>query len=111
MARMVQCVKLGRELPGLERPPVGGELGQRIFDNVSAEAWQMWQRHATLLMNHYGLNMADPRTRDALKEEMEQFFFGEDARVPEGWVDPEQGGSSKGGGAPAAKGGGGARRK
>ncbi|MCC6626318.1 MAG: oxidative damage protection protein [Chloroflexi bacterium] len=106
MARMVQCVKLGRELPGLERPPVPGELGQRIFDEVSAEAWQLWQRHATLLMNHYGLNMADPRTRQSLQEEMEEFFFGENARVPEGWVDPSQAGSAKGGGAPAAKGGG-----
>jgi Fe-S cluster biosynthesis and repair protein YggX len=107
MARMVQCVKLGRELPGLERPPVGGELGQRIFDNVSAEAWQMWQAHATLLMNHYGLNMADPNTRQALQGEMEEFFFGEDARVPEGWSPP----GAKGGGAPAAKGGGAPRRK
>lgn len=112
MARMVQCVKLGRELPGLDRlPPVPGELAQRIYDNVSAEAWQMWQAHATLLMNHYGLNMADPKTRKALQEEMEEFFFGENARVPEGWVDPGAAGPSKGGEAPAAKGGGAAPRK
>lgn len=106
MARMVQCVKLGRELPGLDRPPTGGELGQRIFDNVSAEAWGLWQGHATLMMNHYGLNMADPKTREALREEMEEFFFGDNARMPEGWVDPAEAPSAKGGEAPSAKGGG-----
>ncbi|MGE5334071.1 MAG: oxidative damage protection protein [Nitrososphaerota archaeon] len=102
MARMVQCVKLGRELPGLERPPVPGELGQRIFDNVSQEAWEMWQEHSRLLINHYGLNLADPDARQILRQEMEKFFFGEDAQMPEGWV-PEGSGGAKGkGGAPAA---------
>ena len=113
MARMVQCAKLGRELPGLEQPPVAGELGQRIYENISAEAWKMWQSHAVLLMNHYGLNMADPDTHQALMQEMEEFFFGENARVPEGWVPPGQGGGgapAKGAAAPA-KGGGAAPRK
>jgi hypothetical protein len=54
MARMVQCVKIGRELPGLENPPFPGELGQRIYDNVSAEAYALWQPHMTILINHYG---------------------------------------------------------
>lgn len=114
MARLVMCAKLRHELPGLERPPVGGELGQRIFNEISQEAWRMWQQHAVLLMNHYGLNMADPDTRKALMQEMNDFFFGEDARMPEGWVPEGTGGEAparggKGGGAPAGKGGG--RRK
>ena len=112
MARLVQCMKLGRELPGLDRPTVGGELGQRIFENISAEAWEMWKRHLVLLTNHYGLNMADPETRQALNREMEEFFFGEDARVPEGWTPEGEGGApaGKGGGVPAGKGGGGPPR-
>ena len=110
MARMVNCVKLGRELPGLEAPPFPGELGLRIYENVSAEGYQLWGQHATIMINHYGLHPADPDTRKLLRKEMEEFFFGEDARVPEGWVAPGQGGG-KGGGAPAAKGGGGPRRK
>ncbi len=102
MARMVFCVKLGRELPGLEKPPFPGELGQRIYDNISAEAYAMWVPHMTLLINHYGLNPADPETRQILREQRQEFFFGADARVPEGWVPPGAGGS-KGGAAPRKK--------
>jgi Fe-S cluster biosynthesis and repair protein YggX len=89
MARMVQCVKIGRELPGLEKPPFPGELGQRIYDNISAEAYALWQPHMTILINHYGLNPADPDTRRILREQMEEFFFGADARLPEGWIPPD----------------------
>lgn len=107
MARMVHCVKLGREAPGLEEPPFPGEFGQRIFENVSAEAYEMWKEHQTIIINHYGLHPADPETRKMLRAEMEEFFFGEDAQLPEGWVDPNAP-SSKGGGpaeeAPSAKG-------
>ena len=105
MARLVQCVKLGRELPGLEKPPFPGELGQRIFEQVSAEGYELWQPHMTIMINHYGLNPADPETRRILRREMEEFFFGEDARLPEGWVAPGAA-PSKGG-----DGGGGAARK
>ena len=101
MPRMVECVKLGRELPGLEQPPFPGELGQRIYDNVSAEGYALWQPHMTILINHYGLNPADPDTRRILREQMEEFFFGADARMPEGWV-PESAAPAKGGG-PARK--------
>jgi Fe-S cluster biosynthesis and repair protein YggX len=98
---MVQCVKLGRELPGLEEPPFPGELGLRIYEHVSAEGFELWQPHMTILINHYGLNPADPETRKILREQMEEFFFGEDARMPEGWVPPSAG--EKGGAAPARK--------
>lgn len=97
MARMVNCVKLGGERPGLEKPPFPGPLGQRIYENVSAEGYALWVPHMTLMINHYGLNPADPETRQILREQMEEFFFGSDARVPEGWTAPgTEGGGSKG---------------
>jgi Fe-S cluster biosynthesis and repair protein YggX len=113
--RLVYCVKLGRELPGLDRPPMPGALGQRIYEQISKQAYEMWEAQRTLIINHYGLNLADPEARKILREQMEEFFFGADAQMPEGWV-PEAAGagaSSKGGGGAAQKGGGGgaARRK
>jgi Fe-S cluster biosynthesis and repair protein YggX len=99
-------VKLGRELPGLTRPPFPGELGQRIYDNVSAAGWELWKNNLTILINHYGLNMADPRAQQFLMEQMEEFFFGEGAQLPEEWVPQGEGGkgAQAGKGAPAAKG-------
>ncbi len=85
MALMVQCIKLGRELPGLERTPYPGELGQRILDNVSQEAWEMWKQQAVILINHYGLSLMDPQAQQFLREQLEEFFFQEDAQMPEGW--------------------------
>jgi Fe-S cluster biosynthesis and repair protein YggX len=82
MARMVNCVKLGRELPGLNRPPFGGALGKRIYENISQQAWMLWQDQSTLLINHYGLNLRDPAAQKFLMEQMEQFFFGEGAQLP-----------------------------
>ena len=79
MARMVHCAKLGRELPGLEQPPFPGQLGQRIYVHISAEAYAAWLPHLTTIINHYGLNPADPETRQMLRNEMEAFFFGEQA--------------------------------
>lgn len=83
---MVQCVKLGRELPGLEQAPYPGELGQRILDNVSQEAWDLWKQHAVILINHYGLSLMDPQAQEFLRTQMEEFFFAEDAQMPEGWT-------------------------
>ena len=109
MPRMVQCVKLGQELPGLEKLPFPGELGQRIYEHVSAEAWELWQSQATLIINHYNLNMADPDARKLLREQMEEFFFAQDNQMPEGWTPPGAkggapvGAGSKGGGAPSRK--------
>ena len=98
MARLVQCVKLGRPLPGLEKPPFPGPLGQRIYDQVSAEAWRQWQAQLTIMINHYGLNLLDPATRAMLDEQMEEFFFGENAQLPQGWVAPGARAPAKGGG-------------
>ncbi len=101
MPDIVHCVKLGRDLPGLSRPPFPGELGERILENVSAQGWEMWREHSTLLINHHGLSLADPAATKTLADEMEKFFFGEGARVPEDWV-PE--GQGTGAGIPGAGG-------
>jgi Fe-S cluster biosynthesis and repair protein YggX len=92
---MVQCVKLGRELPGLNRPPFGGPLGQRVFENVSQQGWQLWQQQSTLLINHYGLNLRDPAAQKFLMEQMEEFFFGEGAQMPADWIPEGQTGPRK----------------
>lgn len=91
MTRMVNCVVLKREAPGLERVPYPGALGQRIFENVSQEAWQGWVRHQTMLINEYRLTPIDPKARKFLEEEMEKFFFGPGSRAPEGYRPPEGG--------------------
>lgn len=106
--RLVYCVKLGRELPGLEKPPFPGKLGQRIYEQISEQAYQMWNAQSTLIINHYGLNLADPEARRILREQMEEFFFGSNAQMPEGWA-PE--GAGAGGGGQRSKGGGGAPRR
>ncbi len=86
MTRMVKCVLLGEELEGLERPPYPGDLGQRIFEQVSKQAWQQWLQHQTMLINEYRLSVIDPKARKFLVEEMQKFFFGGGARKPEGYV-------------------------
>jgi Fe-S cluster biosynthesis and repair protein YggX len=76
MTRTVYCVKLGKPLPGLDEPPFPGELGQEIYDQVSVEGFDLWLPHMTTIINHYGLNPADPETRALLRQEMRTFFFG-----------------------------------
>ena len=99
MARTVLCAKLRRDLPALEAPPVPGPLGQRIFNEISSEAWEMWLRQQTILINHYGLNLADSATRKLLITQMEEFLFLDDSPPPEGWAPP----AAKGGAAPRKK--------
>jgi Fe-S cluster biosynthesis and repair protein YggX/rhodanese-related sulfurtransferase len=89
--KVVECVKFGKALPGLKRRPMPGELGERIFQKVSADAWELWAEHAKMLINEYRLNPSDPRAQELLVQQCEQFFFGEGARLPEGYV-PQQGG-------------------
>ncbi|MGH9718523.1 MAG: oxidative damage protection protein [Candidatus Acidiferrales bacterium] len=86
--RMVKCAKLGRELPGLDRPPWKGEIGQRVYESVSQEAWQMWVDHSKMLLNEFHLNPLDPRSQKIMEEQMEQFFFGDGSKPPEGFVAP-----------------------
>ena len=89
MSRTVMCRKYGKELPGLEAPPYPGPKGQEIFDEVSAQAWEEWQAHQTMLINEKHLSLADPQTRKYLQTEMEKFLAGEDFDRAEGYVPPE----------------------
>ena len=88
MARMVQCVYLKKEAQGLSFAPYPGELGKRIYDNVSQEAFEAWKKHQTMLVNENRLNLADARARQYLARQMEQFFFGAGAEQPAGYVPP-----------------------
>ena len=88
MARMVHCIKLGREADGLDFPPYPGELGKRLYESVSKEAWAQWQRHQTMLINENRLNLADFKARKYLAEQMEKHFFGEGADAASGYVPP-----------------------
>ena len=103
MPRMVQCAKFGRELPGLEAPPFPGPEGMRIFEHISALAWEMWGRQSVVLINHYGLVLADPEAQRFLREQREAFLFHDQQQMPEGWSPEDQGGvrPSGGKGAPA----------
>ncbi|MES9963935.1 MAG: oxidative damage protection protein [Candidatus Sedimenticola sp. 20ELBAFRAG] len=86
MSRVVNCVKLNKEAEGLDRAPYPGELGQRVFDNVSKEAWQMWMQQQTMLINENRLTPMDPKSRQFLEEQMEKFFFGDDFQTAEGFT-------------------------
>lgn len=86
--RMVHCIKLGYEAEGLDRPPYPGELGQRIFEQVSKEAWASWLRHQTMLVNENRLNLAESHARKYLAQQMESHFFGDGAEMPSGYVPP-----------------------
>src|SRR5690606_19196601 len=86
MARMVHCIKLGREAEGLEKPPFKGEAGQRVFDNVSKEAWRMWLEHSKILINEYRLDLTSEQGQRIWMTEMEKFFFGEGSALPEEFV-------------------------
>jgi Fe-S cluster biosynthesis and repair protein YggX len=88
MSRMVQCVLLKREAPGLDRVPYPGDLGRRIYDGVSKEAWASWLKHQTMLINEYRLTPIEPKARKFLEAEMEKFFFGAGSQAPQGYQPP-----------------------
>ncbi len=89
MSRKVNCVVLGVEAEGLDYAPYPGELGQRIYENVSKEGWQRWLKHQTMLINEYRLTPVDPKARKFLVAEMEKFFFGEGSAKPKDFVPDE----------------------
>ena len=82
MARMVNCIKLGKEAEGLDFQPYPGELGKKVFENVSKEAWDSWLSHQTMLINEYRLNPLDPKSRKMIEQEMQKFFWGEGSEAP-----------------------------
>jgi Fe-S cluster biosynthesis and repair protein YggX len=88
MNRMIDCLKLQKKAPGLENPPYPGELGKKIFEHISQEAWAMWLAHQTMLINEYRLSMLDAKARAFLAAEMEKFLFGTGSAAPSGYVPP-----------------------
>lgn len=89
MSHKVQCIKLGYEAEGLPQKPFPGELGQRIYDNVSMVAWQQWLQEQTRLINEYGLSLVDPKARKFLTEQTEKYFFGDGQTAETHYVPPE----------------------
>jgi Fe-S cluster biosynthesis and repair protein YggX len=88
--RLVNCVKLGRELLGLERPPFKSELGQRIYENVSQQAWNMFREHLKMIINEYRLVLGTEESNRIIEQQMEQYFFGSGSNRPPGYVAPEK---------------------
>jgi Fe-S cluster biosynthesis and repair protein YggX len=86
----VNCVKLHKDLPGLDEPPFETELGRKIYDNVSQQAWNQWTEFCKMLLNEYRLNPARREDQEVIVRQMEQYFFGEGAAPPPDYVAPEQ---------------------
>ena len=87
--RMVFCAKLQKELPGLDEPPFDTPLGQKVYENVSAEGWKMWTEHCKMVLNEFRLNPASPRDQEVIVQHLQEFFWGQNAAVPPGYV-PEK---------------------
>ena len=88
--RLVHCVKFDKDLPGLDRVPWRGELGKRVYENVSKDAWKLWVEYSKMLMNEYRLNLGTKEAQDFLLQQMEQYFFGQGAALPPDYVAPQQ---------------------
>ena len=88
--RTVQCVKLGHEAEGMPYKPFNDELGQRIYDSVSFEAWKLWLEHSKMLINEFRLDLVTPEAQALLRKQMEDFFFGPGAQLPPGYVPPKK---------------------
>jgi Fe-S cluster biosynthesis and repair protein YggX len=89
MPRMVNCVKLGREAEAMKYKPFNDEFGQKLFENVSQEAWKMWLEHSKMLINEYRLDLLSPAAQKILREQCDKFFFGEGAQLPPDYVAPK----------------------
>lgn len=90
MARTVRCVKLGREAEGLDKPPFKGEFGERIFENVSRDAWRVWLEHSKMLINEFRLDLTSQRGQEIWMAECEKFFFGDGSELPPEFVPDEK---------------------
>ena len=88
MSRMVHCVKLGKELPGLDSPRWPGELGERVFKNVSAEAWKLWEERMKMILNEYRLLPFQKEAQELVARQMTEFFFGAESALPSDYVPP-----------------------
>lgn len=90
MTHIIHCAKLKKSAEALERPPFPGTLGQTIYEKISAEAWQLWLAHQTMLINEFRLNVVDPKARIFLAEEMQKFLFGDGSETPAGFIPPNK---------------------
>lgn len=88
--RLVNCIKLKKELPGLSNPPIPGELGKQVYDNVSKEAFNMFLEHFKMVVNEYRLDLSSPATDKIFEDQMREFFFGEGAKLPDEFVPPAE---------------------
>ena len=89
MSRLVQCVKLQREAEGLDKPPFKGELGKKLYDTVSKEAWQQWLEHSKMIINEYRLDLVSPDGQRVWMDQLQKYFYGEGADVPKEFVPPK----------------------
>ncbi len=87
--RIVHCAKLDKDLPGMDEPPFDHPLGQRVFDNVSQEAWDMWKEHLKMIINEFRLNPATMEAQEMILKQMEAYFFGEGGEAPPDYVPPQ----------------------
>lgn len=86
--RMVKCIKLGEELPGLSAPPSPTELGMKVFENVSEKAWKEFLEHFKMVINEYRLDLTSPMADQIFEQKMQEYFFGDEVVMPEGYVPP-----------------------
>lgn len=91
MSRTVHCIKLKQELPGLEKPPFKGELGQRIYDTVSHQAWRQWLEHSKMLINEYRLDLVSEHGQRIWMTELEKYFYGDGSELPPEFVEQKDG--------------------
>lgn len=89
MTKQLFCVKIKQQSEAMKAPPFPGKLGERIFNEVSKQAWNMWLAHQTMLINEYRLSLIDPKAREYLQQEMQNYFFGEGSNTPDGFKPPE----------------------
>ena len=87
MTRMIYCVKLQKEAEGLASPPYPGELGMRIYNEISSAVWDQWLAHQTMLINEYRLSLIDPKSKTFLNDEMKKFLFGPGSEKPAGFTE------------------------
>lgn len=88
--RIVHCVKLEQDLPGLDKLPLQGELGQKVYDNVSKQAFKMFLDHFKMIVNEYRLDLTSPATDKIFEDQMREFFFGGGIKLPDEYVPPEE---------------------
>ena len=90
MERLIFCEYFKKQKPGLERQPYPGEIGEKIFDSISKEAWQLWLEHQTMLINENRLSLVDPEARKFLQDEMQKFLYGEGSNKPDEYIPPKK---------------------